>query len=88
MKMVRMLQRFAYRAKARVVVLYLGGETYRRVPEAAVRAILAARAGEIVEQVYHCCGIQFPLEHGKYGCPNCGGDHVARIGERDERPEL
>lgn len=50
MKTVRMERDFNYRAKARVFVKYLGGNTYRRVPEMAVRAIKEARAGQIVEE--------------------------------------
>lgn len=42
---------FSFRAAARVVVQYLGGATYRRVPEAQVRAIVAAGAGEIVVEL-------------------------------------
>jgi hypothetical protein len=48
MKTVRMKRDFSYRAKRTVFVQYLGGVTYPRVPEAAVRAILNAGAGEIV----------------------------------------
>jgi hypothetical protein len=50
MKTVYMDRDFSYRAKARVFVQYLGGATYDRVPEAAVRAILAAKAGQVVER--------------------------------------
>jgi hypothetical protein len=39
---------YTYRAKRNVNIKYLAGYTYRRVPEAAVRAILAAEAGSIV----------------------------------------
>lgn len=41
---------FSYRAKARVFIRYLGGATYERVPEAAVRAIVEAGAGKIVDR--------------------------------------
>lgn len=44
-----MLRDFPYQAKPRVVVQYLGGVIYVRVPEFAVRAILKAKAGEVVE---------------------------------------
>lgn len=37
-----------FRAKAKVVIHYKAGRRYARVPEAAVRSILAARAGKIV----------------------------------------
>ncbi len=50
MKSVRMLRDFSHRASARVFVQYLAGKTYDRVPEAAVRAIVSAQAGEIVDQ--------------------------------------
>lgn len=50
MKTVRMTRDFSYRAKPRVSIQYIGGAVYRRVPEAAVRKILAAGAGEIVEE--------------------------------------
>jgi hypothetical protein len=48
MKTVKMERDFSYRATPRAFVQYLGGETYQRVPEAAVRAITAAGAGTIV----------------------------------------
>jgi hypothetical protein len=32
-----------------------------------------------VSRFYQCCGIEFPEELGKYGCPNCNGDHVAKL---------
>lgn len=51
MKTVHMSRDFSYRVKSTVFVQYICGATYDRVPEAAVRAILAARAGEIVERV-------------------------------------
>ena len=50
MKTVEITRDHSYRAKARVVVQYQAGHTYRRVPEAAVRSILAAGAGVIVDQ--------------------------------------
>lgn len=50
MKTVAVSRDFPYRAKRHVVVQYLGGVTYPRVPEAAVRAIVHAGAGKIVEQ--------------------------------------
>ena len=49
MKTVRMLRDFTYRARPRVVVQYIGGMTYMRVPEYAVREIVKAKAGEVVE---------------------------------------
>lgn len=49
MKTVRMIRDYPYRAKRGVVVQYLGNNTYPRVPEAAVRAIVTASAGEIVD---------------------------------------
>lgn len=45
-----MRKEFLYRPSARVVVQYRQGKTYDRVPEAAVREILAAGAGVIVDQ--------------------------------------
>jgi hypothetical protein len=36
-------------------------------------------ADEELEMEYKCCGIRFPLALGKYGCPNCCGDRVARL---------
>jgi hypothetical protein len=48
MKTIRMDRDFTYRATSRVHVQYLGSVTYTRVPEAAVRAIVAANAGNIV----------------------------------------
>lgn len=46
-----MTQDFNYRAKRHVAIRYVSGAVYRRVPEAAVRKIVAAGAGEIVEEV-------------------------------------
>lgn len=51
MKTVFMLRDFSYRAAARVVVQYQAGNIYKRVPEAAVRAIAAAGVGEILDPV-------------------------------------
>lgn len=48
MKTVAVSRDFSYRAKRHVVVQYRGGMTYPRVPEAAVRAIVAAGAGKVV----------------------------------------
>ncbi|MET4721917.1 hypothetical protein ABIF63_006023 [Bradyrhizobium japonicum] len=50
MKTITMQKEFSYRPSVRVVVQYGQGKTYPRVPEAAVRAILAAGAGVIVDQ--------------------------------------
>lgn len=49
MKTVKMARDYSYRATPRVFVQYIGGETYQRVPEAAVRAITAAGAGEVAD---------------------------------------
>lgn len=51
MKTIKMERDFSYRATSRAFVQYLGGTTYQRVPEAAVRAIVAAGAGEIVDPI-------------------------------------
>lgn len=40
---------FSFRAGPRVVVQFVAGCAYRRVTEAAAQAILAAGAGEVVE---------------------------------------
>lgn len=42
---------YSFRAGRRVFIQYRGGEIYRRVPEAQVRAIVKAGAGEIVEEI-------------------------------------
>lgn len=47
MKTVRMHRSFDYRPRAGVIIAYAAGRTYQRVPEAAVRAIVSAQAGEI-----------------------------------------
>jgi len=49
-KTVTMTREFIYHAKHNVVIHYLGGATYDRVPEAAVRSILNANAGYVVSQ--------------------------------------
>jgi HK97 gp10 family phage protein len=45
MRTVEMLRAHDYRPKRGVIVAYEAGKTYRRVPEAAVRSIVAAGAG-------------------------------------------
>lgn len=47
MKTITMLRDFDYHANRWITIAYKSGETYRKVPEAAVRAILAAKAGEV-----------------------------------------
>ncbi|MEN6535647.1 MAG: hypothetical protein ABFD89_18430 [Bryobacteraceae bacterium] len=49
MKTVRLDRDFVYKPKRNVHVAYKGGVTYQRVPEAAVRVIVAAKAGEVIE---------------------------------------
>lgn len=49
MKTVEMSRDYSYCATRHIVIQYIGGKIYRRVPEAAVRAIVAAGAGKIVE---------------------------------------
>ncbi|MCK1684247.1 hypothetical protein IVA87_33895 [Bradyrhizobium sp. 147] len=51
MKTVAVHRDYSFRAAARVFVQYRAGETYRRVPEVQARAIVAAGAGEIVEEI-------------------------------------
>jgi hypothetical protein len=46
-KTVTMRCDFDYRPRRGVIIAYRAGQTYRRVPEAAVRAIVEAQAGEI-----------------------------------------
>ena len=48
MKTVLMTDSFDYRPRRSVIVVYVAGQRYERVPEAAVRAIVAAGAGEVV----------------------------------------
>ncbi|WP_315833899.1 hypothetical protein [Bradyrhizobium prioriisuperbiae] len=50
MKDVEITKDHSYRAKPRVFVQYKAGRVYARVPEAAVRSILAADAGRIVQE--------------------------------------
>lgn len=47
MKTVTMTADFDYRPKVGVIIAYIGGQTYQRVPEAAVAAIVKAEAGTI-----------------------------------------
>lgn len=49
MKDVRLDRDFTYKPKRNVHISYKGGITYHRVPEAAVRAIVAAGAGRVVD---------------------------------------
>lgn len=48
MKTICMRRDYAFRAERNVFVQFLAGYTYRRVTEAAAREILAAGAGELV----------------------------------------
>lgn len=50
MKTVKMLRDYSYRTTPRVFIQYTAGQTYSRVPEAAVRKIVEAEAGEVVAQ--------------------------------------
>ncbi len=45
MKTVVMIRDYYYRPFHSVVIHYIGGATYPRVPEAAVQAIVKAKAG-------------------------------------------
>lgn len=49
MKTVWMDRDFSYRVKHTVFVQYNGGRLYSRVPEAAVKAIVAASAGSVMK---------------------------------------
>lgn len=49
MKTVLMSRDYSYRAKRHVFIQYLSGAIYHRVPEAAVRAIVQAGAGEVID---------------------------------------
>lgn len=51
MKTIRILRDFDYHATRKYLVAYKAGTTVARVPEAAVEAILAAKAGEIAEDL-------------------------------------
>ena len=48
MKTVVMNRTFEYRPLNGVIIVYEGGNRYKRVPEYAVREILKAEAGSIV----------------------------------------
>lgn len=53
MKTVHMTKDFSYQPLTnfpKVIVQYIEGATYKRVPEFAVRAILAADAGKIITE--------------------------------------
>lgn len=49
MKTIRIIRDFDYHATRKYLVAYRAGTIVERVPEAAVEAILAAKAGEVVE---------------------------------------
>lgn len=49
LKIIRMSQNFDYRPSRAVTIAYEAGHVYRRVTEAAARAILKAGAGEVVD---------------------------------------
>lgn len=46
-----MRQDYSFRASGRAFIQYRAGAIYRRVPEVQARAIVAAGAGEIVEEL-------------------------------------
>jgi hypothetical protein len=48
MKTVEMIREFSYCPFRQVTLQYRAGQTYSRVPEAAVAAILKAGAGKVV----------------------------------------
>ncbi len=50
MKTVTMTADFDYRPRSGVIIAYLAGRTYQRVPEAAVAAIKNAAAGVVVQE--------------------------------------
>lgn len=50
MKTIVMTRSFDYKPRAGVIIAYCAGQRYERVPEAAVRAILKAGAGDIVQR--------------------------------------
>jgi hypothetical protein len=50
MKTVRMFRDFDYRPTPKFLTAFKGGKTYSRIPEAAVKAIIEAKAGEIVTE--------------------------------------
>jgi hypothetical protein len=50
-KSVEVVRDYGFRVSAKVIIQYKGGETYHRVPEAQVRAIVDAGAGKIVRKV-------------------------------------
>lgn len=50
MKTVVVTASHSYRPKRGVIIEYRAGQTYQRVPEAAVRSILSAGTGYIVSE--------------------------------------
>lgn len=48
MKTVKMITDYDYKPTRAITIGFQAGHVYRRVTEAAVRAIIAANAGEIV----------------------------------------
>lgn len=51
MKTIAVHRDYSFRASARAFVQYRAGVTYRRVPEVQARAIVAAGAGDVVEEL-------------------------------------
>jgi (2Fe-2S) ferredoxin len=47
LKTVIMDKTFDYKPRSGVIIVYRGGKKYRRVPEAAVRKIVEAKAGVV-----------------------------------------
>lgn len=50
MKKVEMTRDYVFRVNGRAFIKYEEGQTYRRVPEVQVRAILKAGAGKIADE--------------------------------------
>lgn len=50
MKTVRVLKDFDFQANPRAIIAFKSGQTYDHVTDAAADAIVAASAGEVVEQ--------------------------------------
>ena len=59
------------------LVAYL--DRVRRLTPVECERLQGFSEGYTMLDWYECCGETFPTSLGKYGCPNCEGDKVARL---------
>lgn len=69
----------AYRKADQIIQPWQFGHDASKQTCLWLRGLPLLRPTKLIDPAYGCsCGHRFPLELGKYGCPNCGGDGKAR----------